>query len=602
MILVFSLVCGAAAAAAGLLAPSRMQPLVTLSSGVSFSEIGVPVGHWLVMAAWMAGLWWWQPAVKAPVAKWVVLGFALHALVLVALFIPRLNDRAAFSATIYLYYAHLFCAAMLAAATAWIANWWRDARTRQLDAVVVPGWLALAAVAAVYRPLLAVSAVAAGLAVAYSSRMFQGNAAATARRLAADDRVITAAVFVIALAMRLLYVRRIMSDPNYLDAGADGRAYDELAWLIATGHGIPDAFATRYPLLLLGYVWLMAGVYAIAGHSYFAITALQSVLGALACVLAYDVARRLCGQAVAITTAVFAAISFPLIFAAATIGHQGLDVFITALLMWCLTILIGGGGNVWRWAVAGAIAGLAFTVRETNIFLLAFLVCWIVFANVRYRRPRLAGALPFVTAAALVVLPFLAPKLMSPQARAGMREHFDRLYRGEGLSRPNQRTELIAPVDRPGAALAQFRSEPAVVIGRLLRDYANNFAAQFLTQPYGGFDVLFLRKGTDYYYAMWFYAYTLTVIGAVVMLRWLGGSAFEAAGALLVLGLIAARTVPHLLLESDYRHRAPLEPFLILLASMAAVSIVRDAMATAASSSTSGFTGSDWRVSQSSGT
>ena len=53
----------------------------------------------------------------------------------------------------------------------------------------------------------------------------------------------------------------------------------------------------------------------------------------------------------------------------------------------------------------------------------------------------------------------------------------------------------------------------------LTRAYAKNFAVQFLTQPYGGFDLVFLRKGSDYYYGMWFYAYALTVVGTIVAVR-----------------------------------------------------------------------------------
>ena len=48
----------------------------------------------------------------------------------------------------------------------------------------------------------------------------------------------------------------------------------------------------------------------------------------------------------------------------------------------------------------------------------------------------------------------------------------------------------------------------------------------------------------------------------------------HAAGIVLVLGLIASRTLPHLLLESNYRHRAPIEPFLIMLAALAAVRLM----------------------------
>jgi hypothetical protein len=99
---------------------------------------------------------------------------------------------------------------------------------------------------------------------------------------------------------------------------------------------------------------------------------------------------------------------------------------------------------------------------------------------------------------------------------------------------------------------------------------------------------------------MWFYAYALTVIGTVVAVRRIGRGGIVASGAILVLGVIVSRTFPHLVLESDYRHRVPVEPFLILLASVGVVALYREVAATAASTRTSGFTGNDWRVSQSS--
>ena len=182
-----------------------------------------------------------------------------------------------------------------------------------------------------------------------------------------------------------------------------------------------------------------------------------------------------------------------------------------------------------------------------------------------------------------------------------MRAHFDRLYRGEAEVRSRTRTSIVGPLNDPNAALAQLRNEPRRVLGTLARAYATNFAMQFLTQPYGGFDLVFLRKGSAYYYGMWFYAYALTLIGTVVALSLIHGGGVAAGGTLLVLGVIASRTFPHLILESDYRHRVPIEPFLILLASAVALSLWREAIATAASTTTSGFTGSDWRVSQSSG-
>ena len=155
------------------------------------------------------------------------------------------------------------------------------------------------------------------------------------------------------------------------------------------------------------------------------------------------------------------------------------------------------------------------------------------------------------------------------------------MYRGLGGSRPTQRTELVGPLDQPGEALAQLQAEPGRVIGTLTREYVDNFAAQFLTQPYGGFDLVFLRKGSDYYYGMWFYAYVLTIAGTIIVIGGLRAGGIFASGAVLILGLIVSRTIPHLILASDYRHRAPLEPFLILLASVAAARFAAQALTSA---------------------
>jgi hypothetical protein len=113
--------------------------------------------------------------------------------------------------------------------------------------------------------------------------------------------------------------------------------------------------------------------------------------------------------------------------------------------------------------------------------------------------------------------------------------------------------------------------------------------------------ILFFTVVSAYYYGMWCNAYALTVIGTVVAARRIGRGGIVASGAILVLGVIVS-PFPHVILESDYRHRVPVEPLLILLASVGVVALCREVIATAASTSTSGLTGSDWRVSQSSGT
>lgn len=607
---IVSLLFGISATAAGVMAVDRMHAMLTLTSSVSVSDVMFPFGHWLLAAVWMAVVATMVPTERrAALTRCVGIGIALHVLILVTLFVAKLGDRDAFSATVYLLYAQLFCMATVAASMVWLFGWLQRMSTgldrlAALEAALLVGTAAVAVTLLRQNVLMGTVAMAGGafiVALIVTAPAAMRSLAGTVRTLADNDMVFLGVVFVIAVALRLLYVQRIMGDPSYLDTGADGRVYDGLAWSIASGGGIPQSFTDRYPLLLLGYVWFLAAIYKVLGHSYFAATAVQSLLGAGACLLIYGVAQQVFDRATARVAAVFTALSFSLIFAAAALGHQALDVFVTALIAWMLLRFIRTGGHAWRWAAAGAMIGIAIAIRETTVFFAAFLLPWIAFAHPGGWRVSGQALAAFAAGAAIVVLPFVAPKVWTPEDRQAMRLHFDRLYRGQAEAKP-VREDLVGPLADPKAALAQFRSEPMRVGGTLARAYAKNIAVQFLTQPYGGFDLVFLRKGTEYYYGLWFYAYALTVAGTIVAIQRIPAGGFTAIGIVLVLGLIAARTFPHIILESDYRHRVPIEPFLILLASVGAVALCREVMATAASTSTIGFTGNDWRVSHSSGT
>ncbi|OGA75709.1 MAG: hypothetical protein A3G81_15295 [Betaproteobacteria bacterium RIFCSPLOWO2_12_FULL_65_14] len=572
-----TLLFAVAATAAGLLAPDRMQLLMPVSPSGAASEVVFPLGHWLAVALWACVVALVAGEARARVVyRCIGVGLALHVLLLLTMFARRLGDPAAFSAPAYWMYARVFSGIVAAGSSAWVLGWLRRVRTDRtalpiLDAPIVAGWLVLVAALSRNDAAVAVSALLAGMMAGALLR--PGAVAAFVKRAAGNERAFLIGVFVLALGLRLLYLARIMSDPNYLETGADGPVYDELAWSIATGRGIRSTFTDRFPLLLMGYVWFASAVYVVAGHSYFTLCAIQAVLGAWACLLLHSVANQLFGRAVANVAAVFAAVSFPLLFAAAAIGHQAVDVFLTLLIVWLLLRLIRfESRSLWRWAAVGVVFGSAIAVRETNVFFLLFLIVWIPYALAGQWAGSARAVATVAVGVAVVVLPFVAPKVWTAENRQGMRIHFDRLYRGEADFRP-MRTELVGPLADPAAALEQFRTDPGRVAGTLARAYASNFAVQYLTQPYGGFDLVFLRKGSEYYYGMWFYAYAFTVAGILIAVRRLPAGGPPAAGVVLVIGLIVSRTIPHLVLESHYRHRVPLEPFLILLAAVGAVAL-----------------------------
>lgn len=574
--LALGLALAAVAVAAVMLVPDRLQLVFYMPSNGA-NEIRVPVGYWAGVAIWS---WLAARLLAVPftdvAARAACVGFAVHAMVLLASYTPRLTDPAGFSSPDYLWYSRLFTAAILAFATGWAVLVVRrlvsaSAASAAFDLPAVFAALVLAVALARADSLLASAGTISGFAGAWLTT----TSPRTLRRWASDERLFLICLFLVALGLRLLYLRRIMGDPGHIETGADGPVYDELAWDVARGRGVRSSFTDRFPLLLLGYVHFVSVIYRIAGHSYAAIGAVQSVIGAGACLLLYGTAKSLGGVAVARLASVFAAISFPLLFAAAAIGHQAIDVFLTLLVVWLLVRRpVVRRWAWWQWAGLGVIVGMAIAVRETMVLMLAFLALWIPFAfGFAHWRPSSRALLAFGLGVVVFLAPLVGPKVATAEKRLELRHHFDLLYRGEADA-VRLRDQLVGPLANPSAALDQLRQSPRLVLASLGRAYSANLAVQFLAQPYGGFDLAFLRKGTDFYYGLWFYAYALATAGVVIALVRIRRGGKDAAGLALMLGVIASRTLPHVVLESNYRHRVPVEPYLILLASIAAVAVV----------------------------
>ena len=577
----------AVAIIAVMVVPDRAQWVIGIESGGA-NEIAVPAAYWAAVGAWIWLLARRMRLSISPIAPAaIVIAILLHFLLLLAMFAPQVGDPSRFSTGFYLLYARVFCGLALTLAGAWSIDALRvtghmPATPLPLVMPIAAGAIILASAVIRQDPVVGAAALLLALVPLWSPAGADsaGSRWSTLKRralqVAADERVFVVAVFLVALALRLLYLGRVMTDPNYVATGGDGPIYDSVAWSIAQGDGVPASFREGYPLLLLGYVRFAAAVYAIAGHSYFVLCAVQAVLGSLACVLTFWLGRRLFGAAVGRLASLFTSVSFPLLFAAAAIGHQAVDVFLTVLIAWLLVRAIDRGRAAGaEWLGIGVLLGCAVAVRETSAFFLVFVLGWIPFAFRRegLHRPLRAAAL-VLGGVILVVTPLLVPTVSTEEGRLRLRQHFDRLYTGQGDA-VRTRKDLVGPLEDPRAAVAQFQQQPVLVAVTLGQAIAHNFAVQFFTQPFGGFDLVFLAKGSAYYYGLWFYAYALAGVGTVIAFRTVRAEGAAAMGISLVLGLIASRTLPHLILESHYRHRVPIEPFLILMAALAAVTVGR---------------------------
>src|SRR6266850_5243054 len=105
-----------------------------------------------------------------------------------------------------------------------------------------------------------------------------------ARSVAARPQVgwaAAAAIFALALAVRLVHIWQIRKAPFFTVLMGDARAYDEWAQRIAQGDWLGHEVFYQAPL----YPYFLGTLYRIAGRDLFMVRVGQAVIGSVSCVL-----------------------------------------------------------------------------------------------------------------------------------------------------------------------------------------------------------------------------------------------------------------------------------------------------------------------------
>jgi 4-amino-4-deoxy-L-arabinose transferase-like glycosyltransferase len=210
-------------------------------------------------------------------------------------------------------------------------------------------------------------------------------------------------LFCLALVIRAVYVMPQVEIPKINDMGV----YDQLATNLLSGNGYisqlePHFRAWRAP----GYPFFLLVIYFIFGHHALPVLLLQSLLGALTCVMIYLIGRRIFSRKIGIIAGFICAVDPEMIHWTAKMLTETLFIFLLALLvLLCLRLTESR-----RWFLptigAGLVLGYATLVRPNILLLIPFLISYFLFfVQVPVRnRMVLAGIPPIVCA--LVILPW----------------------------------------------------------------------------------------------------------------------------------------------------------------------------------------------------
>ena len=181
----------------------------------------------------------------------------------------------------------------------------------------------------------------------------------------------------------------------------DGLEYEAVAksLLAHQGYGLQTLRPPGYPTLI-------AAVYALSGGSLLALRVVEALLGTLSVALVGAIGARAFGPVAGLIAAGIMAVHPVMAFLPSTQYSENTVVLFVTLAMGAVFAAFTRGAW-WRWAIAGALFGLAALVRPTTAFLLPGLALGLALALGATHRPRVVPGLVAALGFVLVVAPWV---------------------------------------------------------------------------------------------------------------------------------------------------------------------------------------------------
>ena len=216
-----------------------------------------------------------------------------------------------------------------------------------------------------------------------------------------------AAIFAVALVVRLLHVWLLSGSPYYTALLGDAKGYDDWARRIAGGDWIGTDVFYQAPL----YPYFLGVIYRLVGHSLTAVRLVQAIVGAGSCALLALAGYRFFSARVGVVAGLALALYAPAIFFDALVQKSSLDLFFVALSLWLIGRLVDDAAS-WRgWLWLGIAMGALSLTRENAIVFVAVILVWaVVPSSNRSSGPvslpaRAQHAVTFLAGLAIVLLP-----------------------------------------------------------------------------------------------------------------------------------------------------------------------------------------------------
>lgn len=185
-------------------------------------------------------------------------------------------------------------------------------------------------------------------------------------------------VFALAAAVRGLYLYDSSDNPTFFTPIVDSLTYDQMAGDLVEGKPMTHEFFWQ-PLF---YPLFVSLVYSLSGSCILCVKILQTILGALTCVLSYRLGEKVFGRAAGVAAGIITALYIPLIFWEGELLAVGWAAFWSVALVWVL-IAASDKPSVWRGFVLGLCGILSIITRPVFLAFFAAACVWLVFTWLR---------------------------------------------------------------------------------------------------------------------------------------------------------------------------------------------------------------------------
>ncbi len=209
-----------------------------------------------------------------------------------------------------------------------------------------------------------------------------------------------AAIFLLAFAIRMVYLYEIHDNPFFRHLTLDETAYDQWAQRIAGGEWLGKDIFYQDPL----YPYFLGVVYSVIGRDFLWVRVLQLFIGSVTCVLIYFMGSLIFDRSTGLVAGVIAAIYKPFFYFEAMFLKTFMGVFLICLFV-VLLLVTRPRRSFLLWVASGFVLGLLALVRANTLALAGGVVVWLFATGSEAERAKhkLIAAAGFMVGLAVVV-------------------------------------------------------------------------------------------------------------------------------------------------------------------------------------------------------